>query len=123
MDTGGGVKDTVSSLLPWEKGLVLQVITEKSAWLTGKRVAWSLRCPRFSLQAGVGGAGEAAKAGLSFPQEGRPPPEGLLPGRLKTPTGRRRREISDRFGGKKMEKKAAFEGRKDAKYGGRKGEE
>lgn len=65
-----------------------QLIRDNSVLLTGRRVVWSPRFPRFSLQAGEGGAEEAAKAGPPFPREGPPPPEALSPGCLKTPTGR-----------------------------------
>lgn len=90
----------MSSLL----GERIEVITQYSALLTGRRVVWSLRCPRFFLQVGVGGVEEAAKVGLSFPREGRLPPEALLPVCLKIPTGRRG-EKKDRFRQKKMESK------------------
>lgn len=58
------------------------------AVLTGRRVVWSPRCPRSSLQVAVGGAEEGAKAGLAFPQGGPLPPEALLLECLRTPTER-----------------------------------
>lgn len=56
------------------------------ALLTGRRAVWSPRCPLSSLQVGVGGAEEEAKAGSAFPQGGRLQPEALLLERLKIPT-------------------------------------
>lgn len=107
-------KGTVSTLQPWEEsccwkvkcavfetviGLVMpplqiNIYYCKSnerlccAVLTGRRVVWSPRCPRSSLQVAVGGAEEGAKAGLAFPQGGPLPPEALLLECLRTPTER-----------------------------------
>lgn len=55
------------------------------AGLTGRRAAWSPRCPRSFLQVGVGGAEEGVKAGSSFPLGAPPPPEDLPPACQKKP--------------------------------------
>ncbi len=62
------------------------------ALLTGRRAVWSPRCPLSSLQVGVGGAEEVAKAGSSFPQGGPLRPEALLLECLKIPAEKREEE-------------------------------
>ena len=60
--------------------------------LTGRRAAWSPRCPRSSLQVAAGGAEEGAKVGSAFPQGGPLPLEALLLECLRIPTERMKKK-------------------------------
>ena len=80
--------------------------------LTGRRAAWSPRCPRSSLQVAAGGAEEGAKVGSAFPQGGPLPLEALLLECLRIPTERMKKKNRLRERNKEAAKKIMQSGEK-----------